>query len=133
MKSESAVQADVRLATAREGREWLLRNNVGVLKDRNGRPVRYGLANDSAAMNEKCKSADLIGIETYVIKPEDVGKTVGIFRSIELKEEGFHPSKCHGDDWTRYQAQVTWMNKVNSMGGHAQIVSDAKQLVRYKP
>jgi hypothetical protein len=41
-----------------------------------------------------------------VIQPEDVGKTVGIFRSVELKEEGFHPSRCHGDDFTRYQAQV---------------------------
>lgn len=133
MKSEQEVQADVRLATAREGREWLLRNNVGVLKDARGRPVRYGLANDSEALNAVCKSADLIGIESYVIQPEDVGKTVGIFRSVELKAEDFHPSRCHGDDWARYQAQVTWMNKVNAMGGHAQIVSNANQLTRYKP
>lgn len=132
MKSESAVQADVRLATARAG-DWLLRNNVGVLKDARGRPVRYGLANDSEALNAKCKSADLIGIEQYVIRPEDVGKTVGIFRSIEVKPEDFHPSHLSGDDWARYQAQVVWRDKVNSLGGHAQIVSNVNQLVRYKP
>ena len=133
MKSEPAVTSDVRLASARSGVEWLLRNNVGVLPNPNGRPVRFGLGNDSPKVNEVFKSADWIGIEQYTIRPEDVGKTVGIFRSVEIKAEDFHPSKCHGEDWVRYQAQVAWMNKVNAMGGHAQIVSDAKQLVRYKP
>ena len=58
--SESAVQANVRLAAANKGM-CLFRNNVGVLKDETGRPVRYGLANDSSKINKVVKSGDLIG------------------------------------------------------------------------
>ena len=48
--SEAAVSNDVRLVAARAGtRLW--RNNVGVLEDKTGRPVRSGLANDSKALN----------------------------------------------------------------------------------
>lgn len=63
MTSESAIQNKVRLAAAYAGLEcW--RNNVGVSmvidEYGNKRPVRYGLANDSAKVNKEIKSSDLI-------------------------------------------------------------------------
>jgi hypothetical protein len=126
MKSEAQVQADVRLR-APYLRMHLFRNNNGVLKDASGRPVRYGLANDSKALNKKVKSADLIGGTEVTITPDMVGKTLLVFTSVETKPEDFNgPS---GDaERERYEAQVAWANFINSIGGRAYIVTDARQL-----
>ena len=57
-KPETVVQNNVRIAASGQG--WFLnRNNVGVLKDVTGRPVRYGLANDTKGKNKVLKSGDL--------------------------------------------------------------------------
>jgi hypothetical protein len=54
----------------------LFRNNTGVLRDANGRPVSFGL----------CKgSADLIGWTTRTITADMVGQQVAVFTSIEVK------------------------------------------------
>src|ERR1700722_18323802 len=82
--SEKYVQSMVRLEAGRKNiRLW--RNNVGVLQDETGRPVRYGLANDSKALNEKIKSGDLIGWRPMLITPVMVGATVAQFVSRECK------------------------------------------------
>lgn len=60
-KSEEAVKARVRLEAAEKG-ILLFRNNVGVAFDSRGTPVRFGLANDSPAVNARIKSSDLIGL-----------------------------------------------------------------------
>ena len=54
-QSEARVQQEIRLASIVTGSN-LLRNNVGALLDKRGVPVRYGLANESKAQNEKLKS-----------------------------------------------------------------------------
>ena len=60
-KSEAWAQSQVRIAfSASGGRAW--RNNVGALPREDGVPVRFGLANDSAAQNRVLKSGDLIVI-----------------------------------------------------------------------
>src|SRR5688500_7343546 len=64
-KSEAWAQTQVRLEASRKGIK-LFRNNVGVLPNENGRPVRYGLCNDSPQLNKMLKSADLIGIAPRV-------------------------------------------------------------------
>jgi hypothetical protein len=112
-KSEAAVQAAVRLEAAQKGvRLW--RNNVGVLKDERGVPVRYGLANDSHAVNKNFKSADLIGIRPLVIQPFHVGHMLGQFVSREIK----HPDwKYRGDE--REEAQLRWAQMVIALGGDA--------------
>ena len=70
--SEAAVQTAVRLgATADGGRLW--RNNVGATTMDDGSFLRFGLANDSPAMNKQFKSSDLIGIRPVLIQPEHVG------------------------------------------------------------
>src|ERR1700677_1701677 len=82
--SESQVQSLVRLEAARKNiRLW--RNNVGVLQDETGRPVRYWLANDSKALNEKIKSGDLVGWRPMLITPAMIGATVAQFVSRECK------------------------------------------------
>ena len=112
-ESESAVQAVVRLEAARKGlKMW--RNNVGVLKDDTGRPVRYGLANDSPALNKVVKSGDLIGIRPVLITHEHVGHTIGQFVSRECKRVGWQ--YCGTE---REVAQLNWARLVIANGGDA--------------
>lgn len=87
-KSESAVQNDIRLDAAYRN-VLLHRNNVGVLLNENGRPVRYGLANDSKNLNENIKSSDLIGITPVFITPDMVGTILGVYTAIECKPDGW--------------------------------------------
>lgn len=110
---EAYAQSRARLDAARAG-HWLGRNNVGALQDKTGRVVRYGLANDSAQINEKVKSGDLIGIYRLVVTPAMVGQVVGQFWSLECKRPG----------WTytgspREVAQSNWAALVVANGGRA--------------
>lgn len=112
--SESNVQAKVRLEAADKG-VYLFRNNVGVLKDEGGRPVRYGLANDSAKLNKMIKSSDLIGWRRVRIEQSHVGSIIAQFVSREVKAGNW---KYSGDD--REVAQLAWLKLVNANGGDAQ-------------
>lgn len=105
---------------------WLLRNNSGALPrplDKNGkkvdgRPIRFGLGNDSSDWNKKFKSSDEIGITVVTITPEMVGKKLGVFTAIEVKEPGW---KYTGKD--REPAQLNFIEWVKARGGFAGFVS----------
>lgn len=112
-KSEAWAQSVVRLEASEKGVK-LFRNNVGVLEDKTGRPVRYGLGNDSPKMNEVIKSGDLIGIRPLVILPHHVGHTFGQFVSREIKAPGWQYS-----GQGREAAQMAWANLINACGGDA--------------
>lgn len=120
--SEARVQSLVRLAAPGHGMR-LFRNNVGVLKDERGVPVRYGLANDSPALNRQLKSSDLIGWRRLPITPEMVGYAVAQFVAIECKREGWKPS---GD--AHEQAQGRWLTLVAADGGLGKFVTGAGDL-----
>lgn len=111
--SEAATQAAVRLEAARKGVR-LFRNNVGVLMDATGRPVRYGLANESKQVNDVCKSADLIGWRPVLIGPQHVGQVIGQFVSRECKRPGW---RYTGNE--HEQAQLAWAQLVAAGGGDA--------------
>lgn len=111
--SEARQQQLVRLDAAHSG-VWLTRNNVGCLIDTRGVPVRYGLANESKAQNEKVKSADLIGIRPVLIGPHHVGRVIGQFVSREVKHEGW---TWKGDK--HESAQMAWARFVIAKGGDA--------------
>lgn len=111
--SESAVQAQVRLEASRKGIQ-LWRNNVGVLTDERGVPVRYGLANDSKQLNGVIKSGDLIGWRSVLITPQMVGSMIAQFTSRECKRVGW---SYKGD--AREQAQLKWAEVVTAAGGDA--------------
>lgn len=111
------MQSTIRLAAARSGR-YLFRNNVGAGKLASGSFVRFGLGNDSAALNGKFKSADLVGIERVTITQDMVGSHIGRFLSIECKRR----------DWKfagtlEEMAQVAWATLINAQGGRAIITN----------
>lgn len=118
-KSEAWSQQQVRLQVAHAGAlAW--RNNVGATPSRcpdcgaPQQPVRYGLANDSAALNERIKSSDLILCIPRVIQPQDVGRTIGQFGSIEAKRPGW---SFTGKG--REAGQMAWLSLIASKGGLA--------------
>ena len=113
---EDRVLSKIRLNASKKG-IYLWRNNNGAVHTTDGRFIRFGLANDSKQLNEKLKSADLIGIKPLVVTTEMVGKTVGIFFSREVKREGW---KYTGT--AREIAQLAWINLINSLGGDASFI-----------
>lgn len=121
-RSESNVQSRVRLEAADKGvRLW--RNNVGAGTLNNGNHVRWGLANDSPAINAVIKSGDLIGIRPVVITADMVGRTIGQFVSRECKAEDWKR-----DNSPRTVAQERWRDLINSLGGDAAMVTDEGSL-----
>lgn len=120
--SEAAVQAQVRLEAARKGVK-LWRNNVGVLPDARGVPVRYGLANDSKRLNDACKSADLIGWRPLLITAAHMGTLIAQFVSRECKLPGW---KFKGD--AHELAQLKWAQAVTADGGDAKFCSGEESL-----
>lgn len=110
--SEAAVQAAVRLEAMRMG-ILLWRNNSGVLVDADGRPVRFGLGNDSKQCNAVMKSSDLIGIGPG-----------GIFHAYECKRPDWHLTP--GD--ARGQAQQRFIELVRARGGVAKFVTGVEDL-----
>ena len=73
MKSETALQNEIRLAVGKLKDTRIFRNNVGMI---NG--VQFGLC---------VGSSDLIGFKSVTITPEMVGQKVAIFTAIEVKTE----------------------------------------------
>lgn len=128
MTSEAAIQQAIRLDIARSGID-LWRQNVGACQDQSGRLIRYGLLNDSKAINEKFKSSDLIGIRPMLVTSEWVGHTVGVFAAIECKESGW---KLRPGD-ARGQAQQRFIDLVRAAGGFAgfaRSVDEARGILR---
>ncbi len=112
--SEAAIQNLIRLEASAKGlRVW--RNNVGVLMDERGIPVRYGLANDSKQMNTHIKSSDLIGIRPVLITQAHVGQTIGQFVAREVKRASWHYTGT-----ARELAQLRYLELVVSLGGDGQ-------------
>lgn len=105
MSSEAHASSEIRLGFGQSGRGLLWRNNVGVAPAlRGGRPIRYGLANDSERLNRVLKSSDSIGIEAGT----------GRFVAIEAKRRGW---VYRGDE--HEQAQLAFIQAVQRNGGLA--------------
>lgn len=77
-------------------------------------PVRYGLANDSAQLNQRIKSGDLICAIPRLIMPQHVGTIIAQFGSIETKRPGW---KFTGKQ--QESGQAAWAALVQSIGGYA--------------
>jgi len=118
LKSEQAVQQALQLKASKMGaRLW--RNNVGVLFDDRGVPIRYGLCNETSQENKNLKSSDLIGITPVTITPDMVGRTVGVFTAYECKKEGWYYT---GNN--REKAQLAFINLVQQLGGRGGFVNE---------
>ena len=113
--SENRAQQDIRLAASQRGcRLW--RNNVGAYSSKHppSPGTRWGLANDSAAVNKQVKSSDLIGITPVIVQRSHVGRCLGVFTSIEVKKPGW---KYRGTE--RERAQLAWISMIVASGGFA--------------
>lgn len=77
--SETAALQEIRLALGLLPGLRLFRNNVGVLRDREGRAVRFGLHPGSS---------DLIGWRTVTVTPDMIGQRVAVFTALEVKAPG---------------------------------------------
>lgn len=118
-KTEAWAQQRVRLQVARAGgMAW--RNNVGATPAKcpdcgaKRQPIRYGLANDSAQLNQKIKSSDLILAVPRVIRPQDVGTTIAQFGSVETKRPGWVYT---GKD--QEPGQAAWLALMKQLGAFA--------------
>lgn len=117
IRSEGHLQSVLRLEAARK-HVYLFRNNVGAGKMAKGGFVRWGLCNDSLSVNDRYKSADLIGIERIPITADMVGQHVGRFLSVEVKRTTWGYTGSPEE-----QAQQRWAALINSQGGRAIITN----------
>lgn len=135
-KSESAVEAEIRLTAAKEYRSPLWRNNNGAAlmvdprrPNEEPRHVRFGLGNTSKRVNDAWKSSDEIGITPVLVTAAHVGSVLGVFTAIEAKTPGWKLTK--GDK--RGQAQNNFMTAVKTYGGYAgfaQSVDDYRRIIQ---
>lgn len=133
--SEAATQAQLRVMAPKLG-AMLLRNNNGACKEvregvdgvpmPTGRMIRYGLGNDSKKINDVWKSSDLVGPTPIVIRPEHVGRTVGVFTAVEVKHPGW--TKPAND---RDRAQEAFLVTVCQLGGLGMFVTHESQYHGY--
>lgn len=101
-----------------------MRNNVGVAFDQTGRPIRYGLMNETKEVNTEFKSSDLIDCIPILIQPHHVGRTFGLFVAIETKRTDwkYKPNDSHS------VAQRAFHLLVRQRGGAADFVNDPRQV-----
>jgi hypothetical protein len=100
--NEASILQRIRLDLGREPSVRLFRNNTGAFRDATGRIVRFGLHPGSA---------DLIGWRSIVITPDDVGRTLAVLASIEVKLPAGQPR----------HDQLQWASAVSAAGGFAGI------------
>ena len=124
--SEAAVQTIVRLeASQLGGRLW--RNNVGAGYLADGSFIRWGLCNDSAQLNKKIKSPDVVGIMPVRIAQHHVGKIIGRFVGREVKESGWKWGATE-----REVAQSKFHEIVNALGGDSCFATGKGTLEKYR-
>ncbi|WP_085044359.1 hypothetical protein [Ensifer aridi] len=119
--SEAATQSRLRVEAPKLGAA-LWRNNNGAATDETGRHLRYGLGNDSKKINDRFKSSDLIGVTPITVRPEHVGRVVGLFTAVEVKHPGW--TRPEND---RDRAQEAFLVTVCQLGGLGMFVTHESQ------
>jgi hypothetical protein len=105
---ENKIQAEVLQAIGSRKDCRLFRNHVGKIKDQFGKWHSFGLLPGSG---------DLIGWKSMVIGPEDVGKKVAVFLSIEVKSAS----------GSLRSEQRIWQEVVERFGGIAIVVRSVEE------
>lgn len=130
IKSEKRIEQEIILKASELG-AVLFKNNVGyyvtvasfsevktaVLSKNLAKATQAVKKADMKKVGLQTGSSDLIGIAPVKITQEMVGKTVGLFLSIEVKKDkqgGYKASK----------EQEIWINNVNKMGGIGAVIDN---------
>jgi hypothetical protein len=101
----------------------LWRNNVGVLQDRNGRPVAYGLGSEGGRALPG--TSDTIGLHSVTITPDMVGRQIAVFTAIEVKDQGrLTPQQ---------RAFLLNVHRMGGIAGCARSVDDARAILNRGP
>lgn len=108
---EGDVSASIRIEGAKRG-VILMRNNSGAFEATAGRWVRFGLGNDSEALNRVMKSSDLIGLMCGWWWGHPA--VVGLFVAVESKKPGWRYAGT-----PREIAQLAFIDHVRRHGGVA--------------
>ena len=108
--TESNIQRPIMLALGGRDDTRIFRNNVGTAQTIDGRFIRFGLCPGSA---------DLIGWKSVRITPDDVGKTLAVFLSVEVKTPRGRAT----------EQQIRWRNTVRKMGGIAVVARSVEEVV----
>jgi len=103
-KTETDIKSEIQKSLNKIPSLRIFRNNTGVAKSANGKPLRYGL---------KVGSSDLIGWKSVAVTQEMIGKNVAIFVAIEIKKPGAKSNKDHIED------QQAFVDDVIESGGIA--------------
>ena len=111
--TEQDLQQQIRVQLG-TGPIRLWRNNTGVLPDRQGRPVRFGLCPGSS---------DLIGLRTVTVTPDMVGQRLAVFAAVEVKA----PKGRLTDQQVHFLAAV---GRMGGLAGVARSVEDARFVLR---
>ncbi len=106
--SESSYSRRLLLRVSERGLR-MFRNNVGMLKDRFGNWIKYGVCNPGGS--------DYIGWKSVVITPEMVGCKVAIFAAMEVKAVD---GKAPTDD------QSDFLRAVRDAGGIALLARESE-------
>lgn len=107
---EQSILKRIMLACSR-GNSRLWRNNCGQLQDKDGRWIRYGIANPGGA--------DLIGWTSVTVTPEMIGKRIALFTALEVK----------GPKGRATKEQEAFIANVKRSGGIAGIVRSADEAI----
>ena len=110
--TEQQTQQAIRLALSK-GPTRLWRNNTGMLRDQQGRPVRFGLCEGSA---------DLIGYTTVEVTPDMVGQRLAVFTAVEVKAERGRPTP-------QQQAFLSHIQAAGGRAGIARSIEDAERII----
>lgn len=122
--SETDTQAHIRAVLSEQGYR-LFRNNRGALTDKSGRLVRFGLGNDSAAVDKILKSSDLIGWRPTLVTHDMVGTHLAVFVSVEVKPPGWSmPVYARDTNYEHCAAQKRWCDMVVREGGEGGFMTD---------
>lgn len=116
-RSEAYATSAMRLDSAQHG-ALMMRNNVGAFETNTGSWVRFGLLNESEAMNKKIKSADWVGVRKVLIEQRHVGLIMGQFAAREMKKPGWVYTGAE-----REPEQLAFNNLINSYGGDAKFAT----------
>lgn len=130
--SEASVQAARRIEAAKHGLV-LWRNNVGAGNINGEGFLRWGIANDSVAVNKVFKSSDLIGIRPTQCP---CGMVYGVFIAEETKHPGWkyggdkpcscrpHKPQCKS---CHERGQLAFIQFIIAKGGIARFVTQGDQ------